>query len=727
MSKSRILWIAVACAVLGAAVAAGLALVHRSPAPMPAAFAGTKSCAGCHQEQFASWQQSHHRHAMEVAGAGTVLGNFRDATFNYFGTQSRFFTRDGQYFVETDNARGELETFRVAYTFGWAPLQQYLIEFPDGRMQALSIAWDSRPAPEGGQRWFHLYPAEKITHDDPLHWTGAFQNWNSRCAACHSTNLVRNYSQDGNRYNTTWNELNVGCEACHGPGSRHVDWATGSRKPGDKGLVTDLRRLWTPRQGNLPIPQHVDSVMSGQLQVCAGCHSRRGELQHPDVTASFFDNYTLSPLLEDLYFPDGQIRDEVYEAGSFLQSRMHQNHVSCTNCHEPHSSQLRVTGNGLCLQCHQAPKFQTAEHSFHKPDSAGAQCVSCHMAERTYMGVDARRDHSFRIPDPAQSLRSGTPNACTQCHTNRSDRWAADFIAKRTGRTEPLYAHARLLSAARRNESAVAPDLLTYARDRSHPPVLQSIALLESGRFPSPQQIDAISAAMKSPDPLVRMGAASALASLDPRERLNRLQPLLQDPAKSVRHVVARQLMDIPLARAPDGVRTQLGGLFDEYQATLLHNADMPESMSDLGLFHGAQGDADAAEKALLHALKLAPRYLAAMLNLADLHRARNRDDLGEPILREAVAEYPESGDAQHMLGLLYVRTGRTGQAVALLRKASELAPGNPQYALVYALGLIETGQRPQGVAVLRKAQRQFPAHAPIGQALEAYQNGSRN
>jgi predicted CXXCH cytochrome family protein len=728
MSKRRIFWLALACTTMAAAIVACLLWPPRSPgAATTASFVGTPSCANCHQEQFANWQQSHHRHAMEVADATSVLGDFNEVKFTYFGSTSRFFTRDGQYFVETDNARGELETFRIAYTFGWTPLQQYLIEFPDGRMQALGIVWDSRPAADGGQRWYHLYPEEKVTHDDPLHWTGAFQNWNSRCAACHSTNLVRNYAQEANRYNTTWQDVNVGCEACHGPGSRHVEWAGSPGRSQDNGLTTDVRRLWTPAVGKQPIPRHGDTAMSGQLQACAGCHSRRAELQHPDVAASFFDNYTLSPLLDGLYFSDGQMRDEVYETGSFLQSRMHQNHVSCTNCHEPHSGSLRVQGNGLCLQCHQAPRFSTAEHSFHKPDTPGAQCVNCHMPPRTYMGVDVRRDHSFRIPDPAHSLKSGTPNACTQCHTNRNDRWAADFLAKRTGTTGPRYPHAELLAAARRNDPAIAPELLAYAGNAGNPPVLRSIALMESGRFPGPQQSDTVRAALKSGDPLVRLGAASALDSMDAGQRLALLGPLLEDPVKSVRHAVARQLVDIPLAQAPQELRTRLGRLFDEYRNTLQHNADMPESMSDLGLFLGAQGDTEAAEKALLHARRLSPRYLAAMLNLADLHRARNRDDLGEPILLEALAEYPESGDAHHMLGLLYVRTGRTSQSVSLLRKASELAPDNPQYALVHALALIETGDRPRGLAILATAQRRFPHDTQIRLALEAHQNANRN
>jgi predicted CXXCH cytochrome family protein len=692
----------------------------RKPLP-PLAWVGTTACASCHDDAYRNWLQSDHRHAMEPATGQAVLGNFNNAGFDYAGTRSRFFTRDGKYFVETDNARGELQTFPVAYTFGHYPLQQYLIAFPAGRMQALSISWDSRPAAQGGQRWFHLYPDGKVTHDNPLHWTGAFQNWNSRCASCHSTDLRKNYSQATNSYDTRWQELNVGCEACHGPGSRHVAWANGRRSLPQKGLALQLDKLWAPHDGQLPIPPSQGAAWSGQMQVCSGCHSRRAVLQQPDVVANYFDNYSLGPLLEGRYFADGQMLEEVYEAGSFLQSRMHQNQVSCSNCHEPHSAKVRIAGNGLCLQCHQAQKFETRQHFFHEPGSPGAQCVNCHMPTRTYMGVDVRRDHSLRIPDPVASRQLGVPSACAQCHASKGDQWAADFIARRNGRTTPHYQHATLLAMARQGKASVAPDLLAYARDASRPSILRSIALLESARFSSPQQLQVAGELLASGDPLVRTGAVAALARMDPRQRLALLQPMLGDPARSVRMAVAQQLAQMPLTQAPEPLRVPLGRLFEEYRQSLLYNADMPESMNNLALFQMAQGEIDSAEKSLLHARTLSPRYLPAMLNLADLYRARNRDDLGEPLLHAALAEYPESAEVRHTLGLLYVRTGRTPQSLPLLAQASRMAPGNPQYALVHGLALVETGKRAEGIRVLRAAAQRFPDDTALRQATEAY------
>jgi predicted CXXCH cytochrome family protein len=719
VSTRRVLLLAVAAVALAGVGFWRWQRSHGSP-PAPT-WAGTAECAGCHTAAYQNWLQSDHRHAMEEASPQSVLGDFKDATFDYAGTRSRFFLRDGKYYVETDNAQGKIETFRVSYTFGHYPLQQYLISFPDGRMQALSIAWDSRAAAQGGQRWYHLYPNQKVTHDDPLHWTGAFQNWNSRCASCHSTGLVRNFSSETNRYDTRWQEINVACEACHGPGSRHVAWAKGKGSFENKGLSTQLAKVWEPVNGHRPALPPVDFAMSGQIQVCSGCHSLRLELQQPNVAASYFDNYKLSPLLEGRYYADGQIEAEVYETGSFLQSRMYGNHVSCTNCHEPHSGKVRMTGNKLCLQCHEPAQYQTRDHFFHEPDSPGGQCVNCHMPTETYMGVDVRRDHSFRVPDPVASVAFGVPNACTQCHKDRDNQWAADIVTKQTGRKDFRYPQTALLAAARRNSSSVAPELLAYAQDAKNPPILRSVAILESARFPSPQQAEALNAALGSSDPLVRMGAASALSSQDVSERLTRLRGRLDDSAKSVRMEVARQLSEVPLSQAPSEVRSPLGSLFEEYRKSLLFNADMPESMNDLGLFLAAQGDPAGAENAIRHALTLAPRYLPAMLNLADIYRAKQRDDLGEPVLREAVAAYPESGDACHALGLLYVRTGRAKESVTLFEQAARLAPENPQYALVYAVALVDNGRRSEGVQVLRAAAKRFPGNGPIRRALESY------
>src|SRR5262245_38466383 len=235
-ARRRLIVLAAAgLAVLG--LAAGLAAWWRSTPASPLQAAATyvsgQTCAGCHREQHERWKASDHALAMQPADAKAVLGNLQGATFAKDGVTSTFLMRDGQYWVRTDGPDGALRDYRIAYTFGIRPLQQYLVESRGGRYQALTIAWDSRPATAGGQRWFDLYPGEKIPHGDVLHWTAPAQNWNSMCADCHSTNLQRHYRLAEDRFDTTWTDVSVSCEACHGPGSRHVAWAHAGARAAD--------------------------------------------------------------------------------------------------------------------------------------------------------------------------------------------------------------------------------------------------------------------------------------------------------------------------------------------------------------------------------------------------------------------------------------------------------------------------------------------------------------
>ena len=401
-------------------------------------YVGRSVCAGCHQTQAEQWSGSHHDLAMQPADESSVLGDFDDASLTQFGVTSTFYRKNGRFMVRTEGPDGKLHDYELSYTFGVEPLQQYLVEFPGGRLQALSLAWDTRPKEQGGQRWFHLYPDEKINHEDELHWTQASQNWNSMCAECHSTNLRKGYDAASRTFSTTWSEIDVSCEACHGPGSDHVRWAR--RESGWKALeagkgltvLLDERRgvQWTmnPETGNALRSQ----ARSGdkEIELCARCHSRRSPISDGYVHGEPLLNHYLPRLLDEgMYHADGQIDDEVYVYGSFIQSRMYHAGVSCSDCHEPHSLSLRISGNGVCLQCHQAEKYEQAGHHFHEPDSEGASCAECHMPPKSYMVVDPRHDHSMRIPRPDLSAKLGTPNACNGCHQDRSPEWAAQQLS----------------------------------------------------------------------------------------------------------------------------------------------------------------------------------------------------------------------------------------------------------------------------------------------------------
>ena len=406
----------------------------------PAAFIGAAACAGCHTSQFDARKGSHHARAMQLVTTATVLGDFADASLEDFGVTTTFFRNGGRFMVRTDGPDGTLHDYPVAYTFGVYPLQHYLIAFPGGRLQALGIAWDSRPKDQGGQRWFQLYPGQQLKPGEPLHWTGRDQTWNYQCAGCHSTDL-KNYDLAANACATSWTDLDVACEGCHGPGSLHIAWAKAHAKDGAYPSGTDATRMgltnWlkstdsshcemNPETG---ISRRTEKLVSTELETCAACHSLRKVIAHNTRPgAPYLEGYLPALLESGLYHADGQIDGEVYEYGSFLQSRMHAAGVTCSNCHDPHSAKLRAEGNALCAQCHLPEKFDVASHYHHRPGNAGAQSVNCHMPTKNYMIVDARRDHSIRVLRSDLSVALGHPNACNQCHADRSAQWAAETV-----------------------------------------------------------------------------------------------------------------------------------------------------------------------------------------------------------------------------------------------------------------------------------------------------------
>src|SRR5690606_24502038 len=217
------------------------------------------------------------------------------------GVVSRLF-RDGErYMIHTEGPDGEMADFEIKYVFGVSPLQQYMVEFDRtddmadseiARLQVLRISWDTL-----AKKWFYLPPPdvkEKLAPDDDLHWTGIAQRWNNMCADCHSTNLRKNYDPHSGRYRTTFSEIDVSCETCHGPGGAHVKLASS-------------RSLFWDRKLGYGLPDLKSTDNNVQIDACAPCHSRR-RIVHPDYRPgqSLYECFANEPLQETTYHCDGQ-------------------------------------------------------------------------------------------------------------------------------------------------------------------------------------------------------------------------------------------------------------------------------------------------------------------------------------------------------------------------------------------------------------------------------------
>jgi len=578
-------------------------------------YVGTEACAACHGAEMAAWRGSHHAKAWMEPGPETVDGDFSGVTFTHKGRTSRFFTMDGGYFIETSDIAGDPKTFKVAGVDGIAPLQQYLVETEPGRLQSFDVVWDQEK-----KRWYHLYGDAAPPPQDGLHWTGPYKNWNGRCAECHATGFEKNYDMTARRYSSRQAETGVGCEACHGPGEAHLAWAKDAEAYAKSPFPeTDGRGLLTDFSQGSP---------ETEIQQCAGCHSRREAIEdgNPLPGTPYHDAYRLSLLRQGLYHADGQILDEVYVYGSFLQSKMYAKGVRCSNCHEPHSGALRAEGNAVCAQCHSpagnaafpsltAKLYDDPSHHFHELGTAAAECKSCHMIERTYMGIDGRRDHSFRVPRPDLSARLGTPNACTDCHTDKTAAWAASELESRFPASPHRGPHyGEIFATARKDPGVTAGELLEIAKQDTFPGIVRATALdlLQGGATPDIAR-EAVPF-IGDPDPLVRAAALSLQQRVPPAERLQRIAPALSDPVMSVRIAAARLLAGVSADGMPADVARAAANASGEWRRSLANKTDFPEIHLVIGGSALVMRNVDAALSAFGEVTRLDPQMVDAWI-----------------------------------------------------------------------------------------------------------------
>lgn len=684
-------------------------------------FVGRENCVSCHELQHRLFVGSDHDQAMQPATEEFMIADFDNSEFIHHGVTSRFYKKEDKYYTFTEGPGGEMQEYEIKYTFGVRPLQQFLIEFPGGRLQCLPICWDNRPVEEGGQKWFHVYGDEHIPPDDVLFWTKINQNWNYMCAECHSTKLRKNYDYITKSYNTTWNEIDVSCEACHGPGSEHVKWAEIVEQGGnpraypDMGLTVRLKdtdnATWVfdpdSATARRSIPRKNDIV----VQMCSRCHSRRSV-----ITEDYFHGGSLlsthwpSLLEEGLYYADGQILEEVYVYASFLQSKMYQAGVTCKDCHEPHSGKIYVQGNALCYRCHLASEYGTRKHHFHDPEQEGASCYECHMHENTYMQIDPRRDHSIRIPRPDLSDETATPNSCNQCHTDKSTLWASDWLKKWYGEellNTPHYG--QIFTAARKRHPQVQQELLRLAENPENAPMVRATAVHLLSNYPNRSSLQMIDKMVNDSIGLVRYAAQSVIQTLQPENLPGLCLPRLKDSIKLVRIMAAYNLVGVPEERIPSNYKQAFAEGLEEYKASLMINSDHPNTHINYGNIYLREGKPGQAEASYKEAIELGPELFAPYINLADLYRRQNRDMEGEKLLLETLRDHPDMAPIHYSLGLLRVREGDHEEATEYLRKAALLAPEDPHYSYVYGIALNSQKKPGEAIAFLEETLKKHP------------------
>jgi len=725
-----------------------LALVLASTAAEAASspnYVGLETCQSCHAAEVAAWQDSHHGWALRLPTPENVLGDFNDAKLEFKGITSRFFRKDGKYFVETDGADGKLAPFEIKYVVGVEPLQQYLVDTGGGRLQALDLAWDTV-----AKRWYHLYPNETVNAGNGLHWTGPYKNWQARCAVCHQTDFKKNYSPKDQTYQSTWKDLTVACEACHGPGEAHVAWAKDGAKF-DMSAFLDVDALGFTR------PAGTTKQMAEE-NMCGPCHSRREPLDADSTLpqSAFGNHFNLSPLNNGLYFPDGQQHDEVYILGSFLQSKMHEKGVTCSNCHDPHTAKLIFEGNQTCTQCHnevgraefptlKKRLYDSPEHTRHKAGSEAAQCVNCHMPERNYMIVDGRRDHFFRVPDPLLSEKAGSPDACLTCHDKEKASWAAEHIAKwAPAHVTKAAAYGEAFAKARGQgiDPQTKDQLVAIALDTEQPAIVRATAAREIADRLAPGDLAKVAGLLSDESDLVRAAAARLQRQADPPERARALTPLLSDPIESVRLAAALELTTIGEAMPTEG-RPLLEKVLGELRETYAARADFPETQMAIGGLAMTSRNWPAAEAAFQQAALMDPQLAEAWLarariraalgdvpgateiltaayarnagnvqianELAGLLVAQGRDDAAIPLLREVLAAYPDEREVRVTLAAALLRANRLTDAGIEIEKLLSVAPTDANVLMLHAFQQLLSGNILGARQTVRELADRYP------------------
>jgi Flp pilus assembly protein TadD len=600
----------------------------KTEADASVAFKGSTSCQSCHLKEYEDWKSSFHYLAMLPANDTTVLGDFNNATYVGNGVSNRFFKKGEKYYIHTEGSDGKYHDFEVQYTFGYYPLQQYLVSFPGGRMQVPRVSWDSRT-----NKWFHQYPENTVHHKDWLHWTGNSQNWNTMCASCHSTNLKKGYDINSDSYQTTWDEINVGCESCHGPGSNHIKYVE-SEEYQEKNNVPNAGLVY----GKQP-----DSHL--QLNTCVPCHSRKSDVsEQARVSGELLDNFIPQVISNEFYHADGQLLEESYEYGSFTQSVMFHNNVMCSDCHNSHSGKLKLSGNDLCLSCHK-PNYNSLEHHFHKADSEGSQCVNCHMAPKTYMVNDIRRDHSFRIPRPDQSVKFGTPNACNGCHTEESPSWASDAVTKWFGPDRAYHFSDDLIPGSKLNEGS-DKHLVQLLADTSQPEIARATAAFYLGSMQTPAGAEALVKAIDDLKPLVRYYSVRSLESYPLQTWQSASGKLLNDKVRAVR------IASADLYHRAGGIDAVPEHAKNFYQSADSENQNFLHYQADFSVGNIMLADYHMQSRAYVDAVKF---YLRGLQ-------------------KDSLMNY-----ARMNLSIAYNNTGNNSEALRELTIAAKIDPGNPE------------------------------------------------
>lgn len=664
------------------------------------AYVGDQSCKKCHSTEYKEWKQSHHYMSMLPPNDSTVKGDFNNVTFTADGVSSRFYKKGKKFYIYTEGDDGKNHEFEVKYIFGFTPLQQYLVQFPEGRLQVPRLSWDVNK-----KKWFNQYAGQKIPSHDWLHWTGNAQNWNTMCATCHSTNLRKNYDVKTDTYKTSYAVINVSCESCHGAGKQHIDFINGDYKSGERVVGSFMKLAKKSKQIE-------------ELNTCAPCHARISEINGSHIESKeILDNYIPQIPDTEFYHADGQVDDEDYIYTSFLQSRMYHKGVTCSTCHNPHSVKLKRIGNQTCTLCHIPTKYDVPSHTFHKKGTPAAECKNCHMPGKLYMGNDLRHDHSFRVPRPDLSVKYGTPNACSNCHKDKSEKVLAEAIIKWYG-PKRVYHFAEDLIPGSRIDAESEKHLTNLIDNKFVPKIIKATATFYLGSIPTQSSLNVILARLASNDSQNRYRALRSLASFPSENWIEAVGPLLSDKVRAVRIAAADLYISIPSNQIPSNYSKAFALAQIELEKSLRYQTDFSTGNVMLADYYLKLKDYPNAEKFYLRGLKKDSNMNYAWLNLSATYNSQGKNSQALQALESALKNDTKNERIYYNLALLYNEMNNNLAAEKAFAKAVELKSTNSRVYYNYGLLLNQSKKIVAAEKVLLKGIQINPANPELYYAL---------
>lgn len=660
----------------------------------PSEFIGDESCVSCHQQQHEDWHNSHHDWAMKTPNDSTVLGAFDNRSLKMDGVQYKFYKLNNEFWVDVQEKNEKAKTHKIEYTFGFDPLQQYLIQGENGEVHTLRASWDTK-----NKKWYHQYAGDVIAPDNWLHWQKGGQRWNTMCASCHSTDLQKNYAIENRTFKTTFKTINVGCESCHGKGSNHVNWA--------KNGASGDPQIFKPKD------------QTSILNQCAPCHARRARITHNAEPGSLFsDHFLVQTLNPSFYELDGQIKEEDYVFGSFLSSKMYQEGVKCNDCHDPHSLKLKAEGNNLCLSCHE-PEYNSKNHHKHELGTSGSECVNCHMTGKNYMGHDFRRDHSFRIPRPDQSLKFGTSNACTGCHEDKTDKWAAKRIEDWYGPVRKAhFSDYLLLSSKETLNPEESKSLVDFVNNKEFPEIARATVVEALQNKISNQDFAELIQNIDEKEGMVLNSVLNLFMQESGETRLYLARKHIFNQHKIVRITATKLLLDVPKEQFNSTEIQQLNKNEKELWEMLEVGADFPVGRLQMGDYFFRKGDFENARKHYEVALDMDYMLTPVYSNLATTYNILKQNDLAVSTLNKGIEVDPENGQLNYLLGILQYEMGEKDNSIANLNRSISKDPSlvNSYYNL--AVIYYESKNLNKAESILLKGLKSNPSNPRLEEFL---------